>query len=385
VSGQLRGRWGGLDALRGLSIAAMILVNNPGRWGREYQYSQLRHADWHGCTFTDLVFPTFLFCAGVAIVPALSRKLAQGDSERLLVRGILRRVISLILLGMFVSAFPLVTFAADRGLFDPLWSTRFPGVLQRIGVCYGVAALLFVFASVRTQRMVLVACLLIYWPLVTLVEVPGFGPPDIGTAMGTLQGYVDRAVFGSHIWVKGQYDPEGLLSTMPALATCLFGVEAGRLLQRTPAPMVRVKKLACVGGSLLVLGAGWSLLLPLNKYLWTSSYAVWTAGVATSCLAGCVWAFEERGWSRFAYPLQVYGINALLVFVGSAIVGRIIGSLVRFEVGGSEVSLKGWFFDAALLSIADPKVASLLFAVIWIAAWFLVLRALYNRGLIWKV
>lgn len=379
------GRWQGLDALRGLSIAAMILVNNPGQWGPKYQYGQLRHAEWHGCTFTDLVFPTFLFCAGVAIVPALSRKREHGADRDKVLRAIARRVVSLIVLGMLLSAFPLITFADDRDLFAPLLSTRFPGVLQRIGICYGVAALLFLFTSLRTQRVVLAACLLLYWPLITLMPVPDFGPPDISTAMGTLQGYIDRAVFGSHIWVKGQYDPEGLLSTIPALATCLLGVEVGRLLQRESAATVKVARLARLGAVLLVLGAAWGMLLPFNKYLWTSSYAVWTAGIATTCLAAFVWAFEERRWHKLAYPLHVYGINALLVFVGSGIVGRIVGGLIRFEVDGTETSLKNWFFGTVLMPIGDAKVASLLFALLWIVAWFLVLRVLYKRNLIWKV
>ena len=134
---------------------AMILVNNPGRWGAEWQFAPLRHADWHGCTFTDLVFPTFLFCAGVAIVPALGDKLERGAAKGPLARGLLLRVIKLALLGMFLSAFPLVTFVEGRELFAPLLEARVPGVLQRIGVCYGVAAMLFVFASLRTQRVVL--------------------------------------------------------------------------------------------------------------------------------------------------------------------------------------------------------------------------------------
>ena len=385
MSQPAHGRWQGLDALRGLSIAAMILVNNPGRWGREFQYSQLRHADWHGCTFTDLVFPTFLFCAGVAIVPAMSRKLEQGTPRRDLTRVIGRRVLSLILLGMFTSAFPLVTFAADENFFGPLLATRFPGVLQRIGVCYGVAALLYLFTSPRTQRLVLAACLLVYWPLITLVSVPGFGPPDISTAMGTLQGYVDRALFGSHIWVQGEYDPEGLLSTIPAVATCLFGVEAGRLLQRTPEPTAKVGRLALLAGVLLVVGAAWGAVLPFNKYLWTSSYAVWTAGIATLSLAGCVWAFEVRGYHKLAYPLHVYGVNALLVFIGSAVVGRVGGSLIQVGSGEHETSLAGWFFESVLLPIGDPKVASLSFAILWMLGWFVVLWALYRRRWIWSV
>mgnify|MGYP003643835460 CR=1 FL=1 len=373
-------RWIGLDALRGLAIAAMILVNNPGRWGSKYQYGQLRHADWHGCTFTDLVFPTFLFCAGVAIVPAMSRTLGADVGRR-----IVRRVVSLILLGMMLSAFPLITFAPDRDLFAPLLGVRFPGVLQRIGICYGIAALLFVYSSVRTQRIVLTGCLLLYWPLITLVDVPGFGPPDIGTAMGTLQGYVDRAVFGTHINVKGQYDAEGLLSTIPALATCLFGVEIGRLLRREANPLQRVPKLLKASLLLLAIGALWSLLLPFNKYLWTSSYTVWTAGIATAVLAGCVWAFEHRKWQWLAYPLHVYGRNALLVFVGSGLVGRIVWRLIRVDVDGKSTSPANWFFETVLLPIGDPKLASLLFALLWIFAWFLVLRVLYKKNWIWKV
>ena len=374
------GRWVGLDALRGLAIAAMILVNNPGRWGSDYQYAPLRHARWHGCTFTDLVFPTFLFCAGVAIVPAMSRTLGADVGRR-----VLRRVVSLVLLGMLLSAFPLITFAADRELFAPLWKTRFPGVLQRIGVCYGIAALLFVHTSVRTQRAVLAACLLLYWPLITLVPVPGFGPPDISTPMGTLQGYLDRAVFGSHIYVKGQYDPEGLLSTVPALATCLFGVEAGRVLQRDADASARLSKLVRFALVLLAIGALWSLLLPFNKYLWTSSYAVWTAGLATAFLAGCIWAFEHRRVAWLSYPLHVYGTNALLVFVGSGLVARTVWSLIAFDVDGKSTSPANWFFESLLLPIGDPKFASLLFALLWIFAWFLVLRVLYKKNLIWKV
>lgn len=379
------GRWLGLDALRGMSIAAMILVNNPGRWGKDWQYEPLRHADWHGCTFTDLVFPTFLFCAGVAIVPALSKKIDSGAPRGPIVRGLLLRVAKLVLLGMFLSAFPLVTFVADRGLFDPLLGTRFPGVLQRIGVCYGAAALLFLFTSVRTQRVVLWSCLLLYWPLITLVPVPGFGAPDLSDPMGTLQGYVDRAVFGDHIWVKGKYDPEGLLSTIPSLATCLFGVEAGRLLRATPDVAVRSAALLRTGVLLLSLGAVWSWLLPCNKYLWTSSYAVWTAGIATVGLGLCVHFFEQRRFDRLAYPLQVYGINALLVFVGSGLVGRLIASMIRFDVDGRSVSLKTWFFETALQPLGSQKFASLLFALLWILAWFVVLRALYRRNLVWKV
>jgi predicted acyltransferase len=379
-------RWLGLDALRGLSMLLMILVNNPGRWGAAYQYDPLRHADWHGCTPTDLVFPTFLFCAGVAIVPALGKKLELGLPRGPLVAAIGKRVLWLVLLGMLLSAFPLVTFEAGKDLFAPLLRTRFPGVLQRIGVCYGLAALLFLFTSVRVQRTVLWSCLFGYWALITLVPLPGGAWPDLDQPMTTLQGVVDRAVFGTHIWKVGQYDPEGLLSTIPALATALFGIECGRVLRGGGEPLARCGTLLRFGASWMLAGACWNWFLPLNKPLWTSSYALWTAGIAASGLGLCGWAFEHRPWARCARPLQVYGTNALLVFVGSGLLGRVVGSLWTIEVDGKATAVKDWFFRTCLLEpIGDPKLASLAFGVCWVLMWYAVLAQLYRRNIVWKV
>ena len=371
-------------------MAAMILVNNPGRWGAAYQYEPLRRAEWHGCTFTDLVFPTFLFCAGVAIVPALGRKREAGGPLRPVVAGIGRRVLWLVLLGMLLSAFPLVTFADGKKLLEPLFGVRFPGVLQRIGVCYCLAALLFLFTSVRTQRLVLWLGLLGSWAIATLVTVPGVGTPDLGDPHRTLQGYVDRAVFGEHIYRDSRlgarvYDPEGLLGTIPALATALFGVQVGRLLRSTPDPAARVATLLRWGALWMLAGAVWSWFLPLNKPLWTSSYAVWTAGLATTGLGLCVWAFEQKGWTKWAHPLQVYGVNALLVFVGSGLLGRVVGSLWTVRVDDKPVAVKELFFREVLLPLGDPKLASLAFGVLWILGWYAVLAALWRRGLVWKV
>lgn len=378
-------RWLGLDALRGLSIAAMILVNNPGSWAAGWQFGPLRHADWHGCTFTDLVFPTFLFCAGVAIVPALTKKQAAGESLWRIAAALLRRVGLLILLGLLLSAFPLLTFAADRvHLIDPILDVRFPGVLQRIGVCYGIAALLLLCTSTAVQRVVLIGCLLLYWPLITLVPVPGLEAPDISHAAGTLQGWLDRAVFGAHIY-KPDYDPEGLLSTIPALGTCLLGVEAGRVLARRADAAAQVRTLVGLGLAAMTVGYAWSFALPFNKPLWTSSYAVWTAGIACALLGVLHSIAGMARGPRLLRPLQVYGQNALLVFVGSGIVARIIDLLIRWPSEGRNVSLKSWFFDHALQSWLPPKLASLAFASLWVGAWYLVLRALFRRGIIWRV
>jgi predicted acyltransferase len=202
----------------------------------------------------------------------------------------------------------------------------------------------------------------------------------------TLQGWLDRAVFGDHIWVKGKYDPEGLLSTLPALATALFGVHCGRELQRSVDPQAKVATLLRLGCLWLLAGAVWGWVLPINKPIWTPSYAVWTAGVAAAGLGLCVWAFEVQPWARFARPLQVYGHNALLVFVGSGLLGRVVGSLWRVDVDGGTLPAKTWFFRECLLGpIGDPQFASLVFGCLWVAGWYVVLAWLYRRGIVWKV
>lgn len=379
-------RWLGLDALRGLSIGLMILVNNPGEWGAKFQYEPLRHAEWHGCTPTDLVFPTFLFCAGVAIVPALQKKLAAGAPRGPLALAIGKRALWLVLLGLFVASFPLLTFEPGKDLLDRVWNVRFPGVLQRIGVCYAAAALLFLFTSERAQRRALLGCLFGWWALATLVPVPGVGAPDLSGPMTTLQGWLDRAVFGDHIWQKGKYDPEGLLSTLPAVATALLGVHCGRVLLAAEGREQAASTLLRLGALWMLGGAVWGWFLPINKPLWTSSYALWTGGIAAAGLGLCVWLFEVRGMLRLAHPLRVYGQNALLVFVGSAVLARTASRLVTVTTDAGSVSLQKWFFANCLLGpIGDPKLASLAFGLVWISGWYVVLAALYRRGIVWRV
>ncbi len=384
-------RWVGLDALRGLSIAAMILVNNPGDWG--HIFAPLEHAAWHGCTFTDLVFPTFLFVAGASIVPSLGGALARGRTPTELLPRVLRRVAMLVLLGLFVQSFPLVTFAngnapfaADgRALFAPLLGVRLPGVLQRIGICYGAAALLYLFASERAQRRTLVAGLLLYWPLLALCPTPDGGAPDLASQGDHLAGWLDRTVFGRHAYKGGVYDPEGLLSTIPAIGTVLLGTICGRVLQGARARPEKVHDLLLLGASWMAAGAAWSWLFPCNKALWTSSYTLFTAGIAATGLGLCVHLFEVRPHARFAHPLLVYGRNALLVFVGSGLLGRLLGRLLTVHDGERTVPLQRLLFDHLLASWAEPYFASLLWALLWVSGWYAVLAVLYRRGIVWKV
>lgn len=377
-------RWLALDALRGLTIAAMILVNNPGDWG--HIYAPLEHARWHGCTFTDLIFPTFLFVVGAAIVPATTRQLQRGRSPRQLLPHIGRRTATLLLLGMLLSAFPLLSFADGTSLFAPLLAMRFPGVLQRIAVCYAIAALLFLYTTPRAQLRVLVGCLLLYWPLLALCPTPDGGAPDLSTQGDHLAGWLDRTAFGRHIWVKGQYDPEGLLSTIPAVGTTLLGVAAGRVLAGAAPLAAKLQTLLLRAVLLMALGAVWGWFLPINKALWTSSYVLWTGGIATAALGLSVWAFELQPWQRWARPLQIYGVNALLVFVGSGLLGRLFGRLITVtDADGKVVSLQRWFYHGTLARWFDAYDASLLYALLWVTGWFVVLWLLWRRGIVWKV
>jgi predicted acyltransferase len=379
-------RWLALDALRGLTIAGMILVNNPGDWG--HVYAPLRHAAWHGCTFADLVFPSFLFAVGVAIVPALGRARERGASLRELLPRVTRRALLLIAIGIFLAAFPLVTFVEGRALFAPLLEVRFPGVLQRIGVCYALAAGLFLTTSARTQMLVLTSCLLIYWPLLGLCPTPDGGAPDWNSKGDHLAGWLDRTIFGNHVWssTRGFYDPEGLLSTIGALATTLLGVAMGRVLASTRTTAEKVQLLLTRGALLMATGAVWGWLFPINKPLWTSSYSLWTGGIATSGLGLFLLASESPRGARWLRPLQIYGVNALLVFVGSALLARTIGRLISVTgADGKSLSLQQALYRGVFAPLGEPYLASLAYALAWVLMWFGILWLLWRRGIVWKV
>jgi predicted acyltransferase len=361
-----------------MTIVAMILVNNPGNW--ETTYWPLKHAEWHGWTPTDLVFPFFLFIVGVAIVLALKRRLDAGAPRRPLVGKIIRRSVILFGLGLFLSGYPFGLFG-QRGLVELLDTWRIPGVLQRIAVCYLVVSLLVLFCKVRTLKVLTVVFLVGYWALMTLVPVPGLGAPDIDDPGGHLSAWLDRAVFGDHVWQYAKvYDPEGLLSTIPALATTLFGVFAGLLLTSGLALVERVVRLFVFGGLLVCGGFIWGWFFPINKPIWTSSYAVFTAGLAMCGLAICSWFFDLRDNPRVATLFTIYGVNAIALYVGSGVLAR---TLAYIQIDG--MPLKQLLYGSLFSSWLPPYVASLAYALTWIVGWFLVLYWMYRRRLIIKV
>ncbi|UCC49087.1 MAG: DUF1624 domain-containing protein, partial [Gemmatimonadota bacterium] len=322
----IAGRLTSLDAFRGATIAGMILVNNPGSW--RYVYAPLRHAEWHGWTPTDLIFPFFLFIVGVAIPIAFSRRLGRGDSRRQLVGHVMRRSLILFGLGLFMAAFPRFSN----------WDTlRIMGVLQRIGVVYLIASALYLSLSQRGRWGALGLLLFGYWALMTLVPVPGYGAGNL-SAGADLGAYLDRVILGqAHLYRQAPWDPEGLLSTLPAVGTTLLGIFTGEWITSSRSSLEKVKGLLEASVVALAVGLLWHQLFPINKNLWTSSYVVFTAGMAGLILGLFYWLIDVRSWKAWSKPFVVYGMNAIAVFVAS---GLLTKTLVRWQVpaGGGETT-----------------------------------------------
>ncbi|HEX8851836.1 MAG TPA: heparan-alpha-glucosaminide N-acetyltransferase domain-containing protein [Pyrinomonadaceae bacterium] len=360
-----------LDAFRGLTVAGMILVNNPGTWGAIYD--PLEHAAWHGWTPTDFVFPFFLFIVGVSITLALSRRAESGGGKRDLYVKILRRSALIFALGLVLSGFP----------FFELSTLRIPGVLQRIAVCYLFAALIFLKTNWRTQAIIAAALLVVYWMLMTLIAAPGYAAGDLSME-GSLASYVDRTLLAGHTW-KPLYDPEGILSTIPAVATTLCGVLTGHLLRSRQTPTEKAAAMFVAGAAGVVVGWVWNHWFPINKPLWTSSYVVFTAGMALQLLALCHWLVDLKGYRRWATPFLIFGVNALAAFFLTGLCARIMGLIKLGGTGGKPDSLQGFIFKNLFASWASPINASLAYAVCFVLLWLGVMWLLYRRRIFIKV
>jgi predicted acyltransferase len=365
------GRLASLDVFRGLTIAGMILVNNPGSW--EAIYSPLEHAAWHGWTPTDLVFPFFLFIVGVSITLALSRRAESNGTKRDLYLKIVRRSLIIFVLGLILAGFPR---------YD-LSTLRIPGVLQRIAVCYLIASLIFLKTKWRTQAVVAAALLLFYWMVMTLIPVPGFGAGDLSME-GNLAAYVDRTLLGQHTW-KPLYDPEGILSTLPAIATTLFGVLTGQWLRLRHSEFEKVAGVFVAGAALVVAGWTWGFRFPINKALWTSSYVLLTAGLALQLLAICFWLVDIKGVQRWAKPFLIFGTNALAIYFLSELFSRIISLVTLTRDDGSRVDLQTFVYENLFASWASPEGASLLYAICIVLLWLGVAAILYRKRIFIKV
>ena len=362
-----------LDVFRGITIAGMTLVNNPGTWGAIYW--PLQHAEWNGWTPTDLVFPFFLFIVGVSITLAFGRRVEESAPKRPLYLKVVKRSLLIFGLGLFLNGFPFFNLA----------EIRIPGVLQRIAVCYLIASLIFLNTKIRTQAIIAVALLFAYWFVMTWIAAPGFSAGDL-TKEGSLASFVDRVVFGPHIWRQGKvYDPEGILSTIPAISTTLFGVLTGHWLRSERSQMEKVAGLFVAGAFCIMIGWAWNPFFPINKALWTSSYVVFTGGLALQLLALCYWLVDIKGYRRWAWPFIVFGVNALALFVGSGLMVKLMGLIKLSLPDGTRTSSQGWIFERLFLTWASPINASLAYAIAFILVWLFLMWLLYRKRIYIKV
>ena len=364
-----------LDVFRGITIAGMVLVNNPGTWSAIYP--PLKHAEWHGWTPTDFIFPFFLFIVGIAIPLALGKRVETGGVTRDVYFKIFRRAALIFLLGLFLAGFPFFDFSM----------LRIPGVLQRIAVCYLIASLLFLHFDWKKQAIIGAVLLFVYWALMTLVPVPGCDFPNIDDKACNLAAYIDRTILGAnHIWTSAKvYDPEGILSTIPAVSTTIAGVLAGVWLRSKRTDLEKVGGLFFAGVSAVAIGWAWHGFFPINKPLWTSSYVVFTAGMALCLLGFCYWLIDIKGYKTWAKPFVIFGVNALALFVFSGLLGRILGTIKFTGVEGKTISLQKYIFDSVFAPLASPINASLLYAVTYIFFWLFLMWLLYRKRIFIKV
>ncbi len=405
-----------LDVFRGIAIASMILVNNPGSW--KQVYPPLEHAEWHGCTPTDLVFPFFLFIVGCAMSFSLSKytetttkieieasKITEaseqikakknplsssfplwgGAGEGFLLPSeniywrITRRAAILFILGLLLNtssiALDVLLNSAPIANFGKI---RIMGVLQRIGLAYAISAIAILNLSPRHQKFLTIALLIGYWSALTIFAVGGYSTSAL-TPEGNLGGYVDRIILGSqHLYKGGPFDPEGLFSTLPAVVTVLAGYFTGQWLRVQPIKTRTSINLAICGLSCVIIGHLWGFSFPINKQLWTSSYVVFTAGWALLLLAVCYETIEVQKW-KWGKPFEIMGLNAIFLFVASGIVARI---LLKTHIGSGQKppSTYTWIYENWFLPWAGPLNGSLAFAVTAVLFWWLILYGMYRRG-----
>lgn len=421
-----------LDVFRGMTIAGMVLVNNPGTWSAIYP--PLAHAEWHGITPTDYIFPFFLFIVGVAIPIALGKRIEEGVTGKVYYK-IVSRAALIFFFGLLMAAFPLFDFSKPE--IPPgfkiiemlsliavlyLWLTgkgnialivlaalsvflaalylagyplvfrnfetlRIPGVLQRIAVCYLITSLIFLHVNWKQLAIIGGILLLFYWLLMTIVPVPGCEVTTINDKACNLAAYLDRAILGvNHIWVSAKvYDPEGILSTLPAIATTISGVLTGLWLKSNRSELEKVAGMFFVGLILIVLAWCWNPFFPFNKALWTSSYVLYTSGLALCFLGFCYFLIDIKGYANWTKPFVIFGVNALALFIGSGLMAKMMLIIKVTNAEGKEIGLQTWIYQTVFAPLADAKTSSAMYAAGFILFWLFLMWLLYRRRIFIKV
>lgn len=415
-----------LDVFRGFTILLMTIVNNPGSWG--HIYPPLEHAEWNGCTPTDMVFPFFIFIMGTAIPFAMPDK--QFDIT--IFNKIIVRSLRIFCLGLFLNYFSkielfglegasllalrlIITFGVAYallgnfnlkvktylvlGIFATLLflafsqieayrDVRIPGVLQRIAIVYFFSSLLYLKTNQKMQLLIASFILMGYWLLMAFVPVPGFGEANFEKGTN-LAAWLDNLLLNGHLWSYSKtWDPEGILSTLPAIATGIFGMYIGQILNLQIPKIEIAKKTVIIGIALVITGLIWNIIFPINKSLWSSSYVLYTAGIATLCLTLLYYiidVFNYKKWTKF---FLIWGVNPMIVFFFSGIIPRVLSSIKvqNPEVTAEHINLQNFIYSYRIVPIfSNPLNASLAFALLYALLWSLILWVFYKNKLIFKV
>lgn len=365
-------RYLALDVFRGMTVALMILVNTPGSW--RYVYAPLRHAGWHGCTLTDLVFPFFLFAAGVSIAFSLAGY--QSTFSKASIWRISRRVLLIFSIGLFINAYP--PWITDYS------QLRVMGVLQRIALTYGMAAFIVLAAPRRWLPGIGVVMLMLYWLILY-----SFGGTDPYSLSGNTAAAFDRAILGEARLYRGfgiPFDPEGILSSLPATVTVLIGYGAGIMIKESIIIHQPLLKLVVYGTPLTFAGYLWGFVFPVNKPLWTGSYVLYTGGLAALFFALLIYIIDVKGHKKWVLFFSVFGRNALLIFALSSIWIKTLQHVIRIpDKAGQTIAGSAWMYQNIFMPLAGPMNGSLLYALAHIALFWLIGYALYQFRFFVKV
>ncbi len=367
-----------IDVFRGIAVALMIIVNNQGDWNHVYRI--FRHASWHGFLGADIVFPFFLFIMGVSIPFSINKHIKNGTSKKHIAEKIIRRTLILIALGMFINLLPYFDFA----------TMRIPGVLQRIGLCYGATALAYLFMKPRGQRVAAFGMLVLYGAALLCITPQGFGVNPL-LPNTTICFFIDRAIFAGHTYAHAPvagFDPEGLVSTLPAIVSTMTGCFVCDFIEKNNSPeshQLRTNRnLLSSGLALIACGISLSPILPINKNLWTPSYVLVTSGLANIVLTGLKLLDEHSNVKNWSLPLRWLGTNSLFAYIVSSAVGKLF-AMLPVSLSSTPATLKSIIVSSVFARWLSPHAASFFYAFFFLVVWIAVCGVLYRKGVVVKV